>query len=93
MEDPFEYYLGLDFSHSGLFELYARFNGTDAPVFPMQILVYSTQTDPDNSNIIDLDSMGYQICSLTMVFDIELLDSSGDPLTSSDVELDIYLED
>lgn len=69
-EPPYEYYIGLDFEHSGRFELYMRFNGTDAPIFPMVIMVYSTQTDPENSRVVGLELMSYQICSIFMTFEI-----------------------
>ena len=36
-DDPFEYYIGLDWINSGLYYIYARFNGTDAPIFPIEI--------------------------------------------------------
>ena len=36
--------------------------------------------------------MNYQICSITLTFDIYILDGSGDPLSSSDLSFYMKLE-
>ena len=81
--------MGLDFYYSGSYEVYARINGTDAPVFPLEIEVYSTIASADDSYTQNMDD--YQICSEIMVFDVMLLDTSGVPLTSSNVDFVVQL--
>ena len=57
--DPFEYRIVLNFVAHGLFNVYARVNGTEAPVFPIVITVSSITVDPDASQIEDIEGMDY----------------------------------
>ena len=57
--DPFEYRIVLNFVAHGLFNVYARVNGTEAPVFPIAITVSSITVDPDASQIEDIEGMDY----------------------------------
>ena len=81
----------MNFRSAGLWYLYARFNTTEAPVFPIELVVSSTQVDPDTSQIEDLEIMAYQICSIPLEFDIALRDSEGGALTESNYVIDLEL--
>lgn len=91
-EDPFEYYLILSWERSGVHELYARINGTALPIFPLEVYVSSMVVDPEKSTILDLHTMAYQVCSIDLVFDIELLDIAGNPMSTSDYSLRAMLK-
>ena len=61
----------------------------EAPVFPIVILVFSTDVEPGQSSIVETEGIQYQICSIPMTFEITLRDEEGGLLTESDYEIEI----